>query len=73
MLIVPLPLIPKYELVLLAISKMTVVILTQESDSVQEGFLMTPTRVETRPPLAQIMVIRRSRPWATFLFSDSFL
>ena len=71
MLLVPEPLMPKHELVLLRTRKMTVTVAIQESGLVQEGIPMTPARVETRPTIAQ-MVIGRSRRWATFLFSDSF-
>ena len=71
MLLVPVPLIPKHALVSLETSKTTVPVATQESGLVQEDILMTPTRVETRrPKIDQIMVKRRSKPWATFWFSD---
>ena len=62
----------KHELAFLVMDKMTAIPVIPESGLVQEGVLMTPTLVETRPTIAQIMVIRTSRPWATFLFSDSF-
>ena len=65
MLFVPESLIPKHELVFLATSKMAVPLATQESGLVQEGILMTPTRVETKQNVVQIMEKNASKPCVT--------
>ena len=43
---------------------------TPESGLVLEDILMTPTRVETRLTIYQIMVIGPSRPWGTSWCSE---
>ena len=59
-------LLPKQELDLFATIKMTAILVTQESDLVLEDTMMTPTRVETRLNMEQIMATSTSRPWGTF-------
>ena len=57
--------IRKQESASLITSKMTAVLVTPESGLVQEGLLMTPTRVETLPPLVLTMETKTPRPWVT--------
>ena len=58
--------IPKQELESLVTTKIPVSPATQESALVQEGNLMTPTRVETRLHGTQIMTTNTSKPWDIF-------
>ncbi len=60
----------KLESVSLVTNKITVIRLIQESGLVQEGNMMTPTRVETRPGTAEIMETNTSKPWDTFWCND---
>jgi len=60
----------KQESASLVMTKTTAPLVTRESGLVQEGILMTPTRVETRPAVGQIMVVRRSKLWVTVCLSD---
>ena len=66
-LIVP---ILKQESVSLATTKTFVRPVIPESVLVREESLMTPTRVETRQHIRQIMVTNTSEPWDIFWFSD---
>ena len=66
MLCVLLVLILKQESVSLVTSKTAAILVTLESGLVQEGLLMTPTRVETRLNTKQIMETKTSKPWDIF-------
>ena len=57
--------IRKQESASLITSKMTAVLVTQESGLVLEDILMTPTRVETWQRTHQTMETKTSRPWVT--------
>ena len=56
--------IGKQESALLITSKMTAVLVTQESGLVQEGDLLTPALVETLP--LPILTMETKTPWVTF-------
>ena len=60
----------KQESVSLVTSKITAAAVIPESGLVQEGYTMTPTRVETKQRAHQIMEINTSKPWDIFWFSD---
>ena len=57
--------IPEQESVSLLTTKMIVLAVTPESGLVLEDTMMTPTRVETRHDITQIMETNTSRPWDT--------
>ena len=52
---------------------MTATAVIPESDLVQAGILMTPTRVETGQNTQQIMETNTSNPWDTFWCSEKNL
>ena len=58
-------LIPKQESVSLVTTQTAAITVTPESGLVLEGNTMTPTRVETRLHIPQIMATSTSRPWDT--------
>ncbi len=60
----------KRESVSLVTTVMTVFNVTPESDLVQEGYRMTPTRVETRHVAHQIMEANTSKPWDISWWND---
>ena len=63
--------IPKQGSDSFATTKTTAVPVTPESDLVLEGIMMTPTRVETRLHMNQIMETNTSRPWDISWLSNS--
>ena len=54
----------------LATTKMTASPVIPESGLVQEGDMMTLTRVETRQSTYEIMETYTSKPWDTFWYTD---
>jgi len=60
----------KQESASLVTTKIIATTVTPESGLVQEGILMTPTRVETTQDGHQIMEKNTSKPWVTFWSSD---
>ena len=61
----------KQESVSLVMNKVTAILLIPESGLVQEGILITPTRVETWQRTPQIMEASASKPWDTSWCSES--
>ena len=65
--------IQKQESVSLVTTIKTATLVIPESGLVQEGILMTPTRVETRLDTNQIMGTETSKPWDTFWYTENEL
>ena len=61
---------PKQESASSLTNRMTALRATLESGLVQEGYMMTPTLVETRQLTHQIMKTNTSKPWDTSWCSD---
>ena len=62
---------PKRESASLLTSRIIATPATPELGLVQEGNLMTITRVETRLLVNRIMEINTSKPWVTFWFTET--
>ena len=62
--------VPKLELVSLVTTKTTAPVVIPESGLVQEGGMMTPTRVETKLNGSQIMDTDTSKSWDIFWYTD---
>ena len=60
----------KHESVSLVTIKMTALLVIPESGLVQEGIMMTPTRVETRQRAHQITDTNTSKPLVTSWYID---
>ena len=70
LLAIPIPILNQ-ESAFLVTTKMSAAPVIPESGLVQEGILMTPTRVEMRPLLVLTMEIDTSKPWVTSWCSET--